>query len=408
MADSHDYSGYQLLDPHRPARTVEATTEQDVRDAVGFAATHGLRIAVQATGHGRSRALDGGVLIATRQMCGVQVDPVARTAWVEAGATWQHVIAAAGPHGLAPLSGSAPGVGAVSYTLGGGVGQLARRYGFAADHVRRIDLVTVDGLLHRARPMQVSAAASGAEDELFRVLRGRGANLGVVTGMEIDLMPVTQVFGGSLHVDVAQVPDVLDRWRRWTASVPDETTSAVAMLPYPDLPVIRPELRGRHVAQIQVVHAGPAAEGAELVAPLREALGPVLRHTLRELPYTESGTVFDEPDQPHGYRGTSLLLRPGDRAGGRRAGRARGRPGPVRGSRDRTLAQLQLRAVVARAGGRGVHRERPPAGRRDSEPTRPGRAAAHQPPGPLTEHDTARARRGTAPVRELSCTSAQS
>lgn len=292
-------TGFQLLAPHRPAMVVGAAGAQDVRAAVEYAATHGARVAVQASGHGRGSAMAGGVLISTRRMCGVRVDAAARTAWVEAGASWRQVIEAAAPHGLAPLSGSSPGVGAVSYTLGGGVGLLARRYGFAADHVRRADLVTADGQLHRV------SAVDGTD--LFWALRGGGGNFGVVTGLEIDLVPVARLYGGGLYFDVEQVPDVLDAWRRWTASVPEEMTSGVAMLPFPDLPMVPAALRGRHVAQLQISYLGSVEDGQQLVAPLR-ALGRPLRDTLREIPYTESGTVFDEPDQPHAYRSANLLL----------------------------------------------------------------------------------------------------
>lgn len=293
-------TGFQRLDAHRPALIVGASDERDVVAAVEFAATHRLPLAVQASGHGRTGALEGGVLISTRRMSEVRVDPRARTAWVAAGANWQQVIEAAAEHGLAPLSGSSPGVGAVSYTLGGGLGLLARRYGYAADHVRRIDLVTMDG-----RTRRVTATD---EPDLFWALRGGGGNFGVVTGMEIDLVPVSRIYGGGLYLDVEQVPQVLDAWRRWTATVPEEMTSAVAMLPFPDLPMVPAELRGRHVAQLQISYLGPAEQGRQWVEPLR-ALGPCLRDTLRELPYTESATVFDEPDQPHAYRSDNMLLR---------------------------------------------------------------------------------------------------
>ncbi|MHA6798812.1 FAD-binding oxidoreductase [Bounagaea algeriensis] len=278
---------------------VEAADEQDVRTVVEFATTRGMPVAVQATGHGRSSAMHGGVLISTRRMCGVDVDPQAETAWVEAGASWQHVIDAATVHGLAPLSGSLPGVGAVSYTLGGGVGLLARRYGFAADHVHRLEVATPDGRLRRVTATD--------EPHLFWALRGGGGNFGVVTGMEIALMPVARLYGGCLFVDLAQVPNVLHAWREWTDSVPDEMTSAVSVIPFPDLPMVPEPMRGRHVAQLQISYAGPAEQGQQLVEPLR-ALGPLLQDTLRELSYSESGAVFDEPDQPSGYRGTSLLL----------------------------------------------------------------------------------------------------
>jgi|SRR5690606_16991795 FAD/FMN-containing dehydrogenase len=160
-------TGFQLGQPHRPAVVVEATGAQDVRAALEFAADAGARVAVQATGHGRTTALEGGVLINTRRMSGVHVDARTRTARVEAGASWQQVIEAAAPHGLAPLSGSFPGVGAVGYTLGGGVGLLARRHGFAADHVRRFELATVDGSLREVTP--------DGEPELFWGLRGGAA-----------------------------------------------------------------------------------------------------------------------------------------------------------------------------------------------------------------------------------------
>ena len=300
-ADGYDKEriGFQRLAPHRPEVVVGARGEQDVRAAVEFAAAHGTRVAVQARGHGLGAPLEGGVLISTGRMTGVRVAPHERTAWVEAGASWQQVIEAAAPHGLAPLSGSAPGVGAVPYTLGGGVGLLARRHGFAADRVRRIALVTADGRLRRV--------TAQSDPELFWALRGGGGNFGAVTGMEVGLVPVARIYGGGLYFDTAQVPDVLEAWRRWTQTVPEETTSAVAMLPFPDVPQVPEPLRGRHAAQIQICHLGPAEEGERLVEPLR-ALGPLLRDTLRELPYTESGTVFDEPDRPHAYRSQNRLL----------------------------------------------------------------------------------------------------
>jgi hypothetical protein len=67
-------------------------------------------------------------------------------------------------------------------------------------------------------------------------------------------------------------------------------------------------LRGRHVAHVQVAYLGNEERGRKLVEPLR-ALGPRLKDTLRVLPFTESGTVFDEPDRPHAYRSQNRLLR---------------------------------------------------------------------------------------------------
>ncbi|WP_342768937.1 FAD-dependent oxidoreductase [Prauserella flavalba] len=139
-------SGFQRALTHRPAVVAEALDAADVGAAVRFATARGLAVAVQATGHGLVAPATGdAMLISTRRMDSVRVDPVARTAWLGAGVRWRRVLDATAAHGLAPLSGSSPGVGAVSYTLGGGLGPLARRYGYAADHVRRVELVTADG-----------------------------------------------------------------------------------------------------------------------------------------------------------------------------------------------------------------------------------------------------------------------
>ena len=293
-------TGFQRFAPHRPSVVVRVADEQDVRAVVEFAAARGERVAVQGSGHGLGAALDGGILISTRGMTGIRVDPASRTAWVEAGTTWRQVIEAAAPHGLAPLSGSSPGVSAVSYTLSGGIGLLARKYGYSADHVRRFDLVTADGTAH-----QVTA---DDEPDLFWALRGGAGNFGVVTGMEVGLVPVRQLFGGGLYFDLERHPGVLDGWWRWTSSVPEEMTSAVSVLPFPDLPVVPEVLRGRYVAQFQLAYLGSSQEGKPVVEPLR-ALGTPLRDSLREVPFTESGSLFEEPDRPHAYRSSNRLLR---------------------------------------------------------------------------------------------------
>lgn len=291
--------GFQLLDPHRPDAVLAAADDHDVQAAVGYAAEHDLPLAVQATGHGRNAGLAGGLLLSTGALTEVRVDPDARTAWVSAGATWRQVIDATAPYGLAPLSGSFPALGAVSYTLGGGIGLLSRRYGFAADHVRQLDVVTPDGRLRHV--------TADTEPDLYWGLRGGGGNLGVVTGMRIGLLPVDRVHGGSLAFDVDKNPDVLAGWWRWTRTLPDEMTSAVGMLGYPDLPMFPAGLRGRNIAKLQLCWCGPAEAGERLIAPLRE-LGECVQDTVGELPYTESGSIFAEPERPHPYRSSPVLV----------------------------------------------------------------------------------------------------
>ncbi|HJP79209.1 MAG TPA: FAD-binding oxidoreductase [Pseudonocardiaceae bacterium] len=300
MTATHDLAGFQLASPHRPAVVVDASTADDVVAAVREAAEGGQAVGVQATGHGRSVAIDGGVLINTAGMAQVSVDPDTRVARAEAGARWGDVVAAAAKHGLAPLNGSAPTVGVVGYTLGGGLGLLARQYGYAADHVRAVEIVTADGQERRV---------TATEDaDLFWALRGAGANFGVVTAIEIDLVPLDRLYGGTLIFDTDQIPAVIDAYRTWTRTVPEQLTSSLITLPMPDIPQIPEPIRGRFVARVHVAYTGDAATGEQLVEPLR-AVGPRLIDSLGDLPYTESHTIYNEPTMPHAYIGDNRRLR---------------------------------------------------------------------------------------------------
>jgi FAD/FMN-containing dehydrogenase len=250
------------LDP-RPALVVEAYGAADVRAAVVAAREYALPFAVQGTGHGTHVACDGGVLVRTGAMATVLVDPDRGVAHVGAGARWADVLAAAAPFGLAPLSGSDPTVGVAGYTLGGGLGWLARRHGLAADSLRRAEVVTADGGLVTASPAEHA--------DLFWALRGGGGGFGVVTAMEIALHPVDRVYAGTAYFAIERAGDVLARYRDWIATAPDALSTAVLLT----------RLDGERALALRVMHAGDAPQAERVLAPLRAVAGPALRDDLR-------------------------------------------------------------------------------------------------------------------------------
>ncbi|MCF1598687.1 FAD-binding oxidoreductase [Streptomyces muensis] len=294
-----ELAGFQTGFALRPGLVVPARDAADVTAAVRYAGERRLHVGIRATGHGLPGPVEGGVLVSTRRMDRVSVDPGSRTVRVQAGVRWGQVVAAAAPYGLAPLNGSAPSVGAVSYTLGGGLGILAREFGYAADHVRSLDVVTADGRLRQVTPE--------SDSDLYWALLGAGHALGVVTGMEIGLVPVRTLYGGSLAFDGRDVDPavVLRAYEEWTRTVPEGLTSSFAAVPYPDIPALPPHLRGRCVVSVRVAHTGP--DGDRIVAPLRR-IGPVLSDSLREMPYSESHTIHSDPDFPHTYYGDSAVV----------------------------------------------------------------------------------------------------
>lgn len=270
----------------RPAYVVEAADEQEVAAAVRLAAEQKRPVGVMATGHGPSVSADDAVLVNTRRMDGVSVDAARATAWIEAGARWRKVLEHTAPHGLAPLNGSSPNVGAVGYLVGGGAGLLGRRFGYAADHVRRLRLVTADGRLRDV--------TAGTDPDLFWAVRGGKDNFGLVVGMEVDLFPVTRLYGGGLYFAGEATAEVLHAYAEWVRHVPEEMASSVLLVHNPDLPDVPEPLRGRFITHLRIAYSGEPADGEHLVRPLRE-LGPILLDTVRDMPYAEVGTIHHEP-----------------------------------------------------------------------------------------------------------------
>jgi FAD/FMN-containing dehydrogenase len=284
----------------RPAGVVTARSATDVQEAVRHAVSAGLPVAVQATGHAYTTPADGALLISTREMTDVTVDPARRTARVAAGVRSGALITAAAAHGLAPITGASLTVGTVGFTLGGGLGPLGRSYGYAADNVRSLEIVTADGELRTASP--------DVEPELFWGVRGSRGNFGVVTSMEIDLVPVTRLYGGGLFFDGSSTAAVLEVYREWVDTVPDSMSSSVALLRLPPFEAIPEPIRGKFVLHVRIAYTGSAESGTELVAPLR-AVAPALIDAVGEMPYTSVGTIHNDPTDPGPFVDRSGLLR---------------------------------------------------------------------------------------------------
>jgi hypothetical protein len=291
---------WNLSVDHRPAVVVVADSVQDVQLAVRYASQNNLQIAIQATGHGQPRTCHGGVLIRTGNLDSVSIDARARTAKVGAGCKWADVIGPAQELGLAPLSGSAPHVGVVGYTLGGGYGLMVRKYGLAVDSVRSIQIVTADA--------EVVTASQDENSDLFWALLGGGGAFGVVTEMEIELYPHPFVYGGAVIYPIELAPQVYARYAEWTPTLPDEVTSSIAMMNIPPLPFVPEPLRGQCVVLVTGCVAADEATGEALMKPMREIGHPIME-MFGNLPYTMSGMIHQDPVDPLPAGGQGVLLR---------------------------------------------------------------------------------------------------
>ena len=290
---------WNLAVDQRPAVVALPETVDDVVDAVDYARTLGLRIAVQGTGHGAPRTpLDGTMLVNTSRMTGVEVDPRGLTARVAAGTIWADVVEAAVPHGLTALHGSAHDVGVVGYSLGGGIGWLARKHGLSSSSVLSAEVVTADGEVLRADPE--------SNADLFWALRGGGGSFGIVTEVEIALYPVTEAYAGWLVWPMERAAEVLGAWAEWTKDAPEEVTSIGRMLQIPPIPQMPEPFRGRQLVVVEAAFLGDEQAGSELLRPLRD-LGPEL-DTFATVPAAALTQLHQDPPGPVPGRGEGWML----------------------------------------------------------------------------------------------------
>src|SRR5215470_12070726 len=291
---------WNLTADQRPSVVVLAESAADVVHAVRFARSQGMRIAPQGTGHGSEplEPLEGVMLLRTARMRRVGVDPASPTARAEAGALWQDVTVPAGEYGLAALAGTSPNVGVTGYTLGGGIGWLARRYGLAANSVTAAEVVIPDGHLVRAD--------AGREPDLYWAVRGGGGSVGVVTALQMRLYPVRDLYAGALFFPIQRSAEVLHAWRAWTGTVPDEVTSLGRILRLPPVPEVPEPLRGRAFALVEAAYLGDEGTGAELTQPLRQ-LGPEL-DTFATIRAPALQQLHMDPDQPVPGQGDGAFL----------------------------------------------------------------------------------------------------
>jgi FAD/FMN-containing dehydrogenase len=291
---------WNLAAVQRPVGVVFPESAEDVSACVRFAADGGLRIAFNAGGH-NAGTIDWSkdtLLLKTERMQGIEIDPDARRARIGAGTLARPLAKAAGEHGLAYLAGTSPDIGVAGYTLGGGFSWMIRKYGLACNSVVSVEAVTADGRLIQA--------SQESEPDLFWAVRGGGGNFCAVTAIELSLLPVPEIYAGCLFWPIERATEILNAWRDWIETVPDECHSIGRMLQLPDVDFLPEHLRGRSFVLVEPAFVGTEADGAALVQPLRD-LGPEL-DTVAMMATSDLSLVNMDPDFPLPYAGDGILL----------------------------------------------------------------------------------------------------
>jgi FAD/FMN-containing dehydrogenase len=272
----------------RPALVVRCATSSDVAEALGFAKREGLEVSVRGGGHNYAgfALTDGGLMIDLTPLNDVHVDPETRRATCGGGTTWGKLDAATQEHGLATPGGFVSRTGVAGLTLGGGFGWLGRLAGLSSDNLVGAEVVTADG--------RVIHASATDNPDLFWAIRGGGGNFGVVTEFEFALHPVGPlVHLGLFLFSPDQGGDLFRFAREFVRDLPDECGAFLAGLSAPPAPFIPAELHFAPAYAIAVVGFGDDQAHATLIAPIKQALTPIVE-LVTPIPYVALQQMFDE------------------------------------------------------------------------------------------------------------------
>ncbi|MGA8180670.1 MAG: FAD-binding oxidoreductase [Desulfobacterales bacterium] len=275
-----------MIDRH-PAVIVRCKDADDVSHAISYARENQFEISIRGGGHNiaGSAVCDNAMMIDLSNMKTVKVDAQKRRAFVEPGATLNDFDKAVQSHGLATPVGINSTTGIAGLTLGGGFGWLTRKYGMTIDNLVSAEMVLADG-----RKIQVS---KDENIDLFWAVRGGGGNFGVVTRFEFALHPVgPEILAGLLVFPFDQARQVIEKYREFVKSAPEELNVWTILRKAPPLPFLPEKIHGKEVIVLAIFYAGNISKGEKLIDPLRR-FGDAYGEHIGAQPYAQWQQAFD-------------------------------------------------------------------------------------------------------------------
>ncbi|MDV7218248.1 FAD-binding oxidoreductase [Streptomyces prunicolor] len=241
-----------------PAAVLLAESEQDVVEGVRLALERGWQVAVRSGGHSWAAwsVRQDALLIDLGGFREMAYDPgtgiVTATPSVKGGDELNPYL---GEFGRFFNGGHCPSVGIGGFLLQGGQGWNARGWGWAAENIVAIDVVTADGELVRADETQHS--------DLFWAARGAGPGFfGIVTRFHLRTRPLPKYLGHTVH---AYPLDLFDEVMTWLHGMHHTVSDLVEIVALTQTP---PDLDEPVLLVTGVSMTDTADEAAEALAPL--------------------------------------------------------------------------------------------------------------------------------------------
>lgn len=288
--DDHGYDTarklYNGMIDKYPALIARCANVADVIECVRFAREHEMLTAIRSGGHNGAGlgSCDDGLVIDLSAMKGIHVDPIAKTAWVEAGCTLGDIDHATHTFGLAVPSGifSTTGVGGI--TLGGGLGHLTRHYGLAIDNLLEADVILADGTFVKANEHEHA--------DLFWALRGGGGNFGVVVAFLFRLQPVRTVYAGPMLWHLEDAAEAMQWYNSYIRDAADAINGFFAFMTVPPGPPFPEHLHGQKMCGIVWCYSGDEANADSFLDSIHSFKTPALDF-VGPMPFPALQSMFD-------------------------------------------------------------------------------------------------------------------
>ena len=267
-----------------PAVVAQAMSNEDIAAVISFSKANHLQISVRSGGHSAAgfSTNNNGLVLDLSHMNSIEVlDEKTGLVRLGTGAQWGDVASVLATHGLAISSGDTKTVAVGGLTLGGGIGWMLRKYGYATDSLVAAEVVLANG--------SVVTASESENSDLFWSLRGGGGNFGVVTSFEFKAHPLGKVVESTITYKADGLQKIISGWRDHMRVAPEDLTSFMTILP--------PGPAGPDpFVMIMSCYANENLDHANLeINPLRQ-LGPIVNDTIEVKNYADVLQIAHPPE----------------------------------------------------------------------------------------------------------------
>ncbi|MFQ5660649.1 MAG: FAD-binding oxidoreductase [Gammaproteobacteria bacterium] len=291
---------WYIFKPRRyPDTIIQIKSEQDVIEAINYARSNRLKVALRATGHNPARAVlrNGGVLIDLSPLQKVEIDAGEKTAWIQPGIRSEELINLTRKKGLSFPAAHTGMVGLGGYLIGGGLGWNMPEWDIACRSILAAEIITAEG-------RKVTATPTGNQD-LYWAVRGAGPGFfGAVTRYKIRLYPLPRAITKSKYLlPIKELPAITEILNEWV-NVKQERLEILAVVGrfYP--PNAAPEKQELVCAISVVAFAGSPQEARSLLEPVAQSQIPemsLLKKENIEMTYPQlyagQSTDFSSPSR---------------------------------------------------------------------------------------------------------------